>query len=43
LQLAKRITAATCQVPCDSIAQRIWRFTAARDAIAQLRKQLGTT
>jgi hypothetical protein len=36
-------TVGRCQVPCDSIVQRIWRFTAARDAIAQLRKQLGTT
>jgi hypothetical protein len=29
-----------CQVPCDPIDQRIWRFAAARDAMKQLITEL---
>ncbi len=32
----------TCQVPCDHISQRVWRLSAARDAMKQLYQHLGT-
>ena len=32
-----------CQVPCDSLAQRVWRLSAARDAMKQLYQHLGTS
>jgi hypothetical protein len=31
-----------CQVPCDHISQRVWRLSAARDAMKQLYQHLGT-
>ncbi len=31
-----------CQVPCDHITQRVWRLSAARDAMNQLYQHLGT-
>ena len=30
-----------CRVPCDAIQQRVWRLSAARDAMKQLYQHLG--
>jgi hypothetical protein len=32
----------SCQVPCDPIEHRVWRFAAARDAMRQLITELRT-
>ncbi|WP_166669796.1 hypothetical protein [Rhodanobacter sp. TND4FH1] len=42
MTVSKLAKSAACQVPCDPIEQRIWRFAAARDAMSQLISELRT-